>query len=184
MILKKMQRKAILMPGVYFILNAVFSFIENVRWNAYYSRVTKNLCSIGHDVFVDRGVQFRGSQRISIGNNVFIGSNVILNAGKGGNIKIGDMTAIASNTTIITRNIDNLNNLTIDRSLNKSIFKDVVIGSGVGIGYNVTINPGVVLGDGCEVAAGSVVTKNVKPYAIMAGAPAVLVGMRRDFNNI
>ena len=85
---------------------------------------------------------------------------------------------------LITRNIDNLNNLTIDRSLNKSIFKDVVIGSGVGIGYNVTINPGVVLGDGCEVAAGSVVTKNVKPYAIMAGAPAVLVGMRRDFNNI
>ena len=36
-----------------------------------------------------------------------------------------------------------------------------------------------VLGDGCEIADGSVVTRSVKPYAIMAGSPAVTLGMRQ-----
>jgi acetyltransferase-like isoleucine patch superfamily enzyme len=36
-----------------------------------------------------------------------------------------------------------------------------------------------VLEDGCEIADGSVVTRSVKPFAIMAGSPAVTVGMRQ-----
>ena len=67
----------------------------------------------------------------------------------------------------------------IVRSQNKNSFKDVVIGKGVGIGYNCTINAGVVLGDGCEISAGSVVTRDVPPFAIMSGSPAVMIGVRR-----
>ena len=37
-----------------------------------------------------------------------------------------------------------------------------------------------VLGDGCEIDDGSVVTRSVKPYAIMAGSPAVTLGMRQQ----
>jgi maltose O-acetyltransferase len=103
----------------------------------------------------------------------------MINSGKGGNITISDGAAIGAFSTIITWNLDNLGNKGLKRSLNKNIFKDVFIGKGVGIGYSVTINPGVILGDGCEIAAGSVVTRNVKPYAIMSGSPAVIVGMRR-----
>ncbi|MGP6193725.1 DapH/DapD/GlmU-related protein [Priestia megaterium] len=49
---------------------------------------------------------------------------------------------------------------------------DVVIKDGVWIGANVTILKGVTVGEGCVIAAGSVVTKNTSPYGIYAGAPA------------
>ena len=145
-------------------------------------RIAKKFLHIGESVVFDYGVKFGGAERISIGSEVFIGSNVIINAGKGGNIVINDMVAIAANTTIITRNIDNLGNRSVDRTKNKSVFRDVIIGKGVGIGYNVTINPGVILGEGCEISAGSVVSRNVKPFSIMAGSPAILVGMRQKGN--
>lgn len=56
--------------------------------------------------------------------------------------------------------------------------KKIVVGNDVWIGINSVICPGVTLGDGCLVAAGSVVTKNVKPYAIVQGNPAKFVGYR------
>lgn len=52
------------------------------------------------------------------------------------------------------------------------MFQRVVIGSDVWTGHNVNIMPGVSIGDGGIVAAGAVVTKNVPPYAIVAGVPA------------
>ena len=54
-----------------------------------------------------------------------------------------------------------------------------VISGSVLITSAIPINPGIILGEGCIVAAGSVVTRNVKPFAIMAGSPAVMVGMRK-----
>jgi len=52
------------------------------------------------------------------------------------------------------------------------MFRHVTIGSDVWMGHNVNIMPGVSVGDGAIIAAGSVVTKNVAPYAIVAGVPA------------
>ncbi|HMS92542.1 MAG TPA: CatB-related O-acetyltransferase [Candidatus Saccharibacteria bacterium] len=50
---------------------------------------------------------------------------------------------------------------------------DVVIGNDVWIGSHATIMSGVNIGDGAVVAAFSVVTKDVQPYEIVAGNPAV-----------
>lgn len=47
-----------------------------------------------------------------------------------------------------------------------------VIGNDVWIGKNVLLKPGITIGDGAIIGMGSVVTKNVPPYAIVAGAPA------------
>lgn len=55
---------------------------------------------------------------------------------------------------------------------------DVVIGNDVWIGMNATILSGVTIGDGAVVAAHAVVTKDVPPYAIVAGNPARVVKMR------
>ena len=52
------------------------------------------------------------------------------------------------------------------------------IGNDVWTGHNVNILADVTIGDGAVVAAGSVVTKDVPPYAIAAGVPAVLKGFR------
>jgi len=52
------------------------------------------------------------------------------------------------------------------------MFQHVTIGNDVWTGHNVNILSGVSVGDGAVIGAGSVVTKDVPPYAIVAGAPA------------
>lgn len=54
----------------------------------------------------------------------------------------------------------------------------VVIGNDVWIGANVLIRCGVTVGDGAICAAGSVISKDVPPYAIVGGVPAKLIRMR------
>lgn len=53
-----------------------------------------------------------------------------------------------------------------------------VIGNDVWIGRDVTLSMGVSIGDGSIVAAGSVVTKDVPPYTIVGGNPAIVLRMR------
>ena len=55
---------------------------------------------------------------------------------------------------------------------------DTIIGNDVWIGHNVTIMPGIQIGDGVIVATNSTVTKNVEPYSIMGGNPAKLIKKR------
>ncbi len=57
---------------------------------------------------------------------------------------------------------------------------DVIIGNDVYIGYNVTILSGVAIGDGAAVGACSVVTKDVPPYAVVAGNPVRVLRYRFD----
>lgn len=57
---------------------------------------------------------------------------------------------------------------------------DTVIGNDVWIGMDATIMPGVTVGDGAIVAACSVVTSDVPPYAIAAGNPARVLRTRYD----
>lgn len=62
--------------------------------------------------------------------------------------------------------------------------KPVVIGNDCWIGMNVLLRDGVNIGDGAVVYAGAVVTKDVPPYAIVAGVPAKVVKYRYDENTI
>lgn len=57
---------------------------------------------------------------------------------------------------------------------------DTVIGNDVWIGNGATIMPGVTIGHGAIIATGAVVSRDVPPYAIVAGNPARVVRMRFD----
>lgn len=55
----------------------------------------------------------------------------------------------------------------------------VSVGHDSWIGHGATIKPEIILGDGAVVAAGSVVTKDVDPYTIVAGVPATVLRLRQ-----
>jgi virginiamycin A acetyltransferase len=55
---------------------------------------------------------------------------------------------------------------------------DTVIGNDVWIGQNVTIMPGIKIGDGAIIAANSTVVKSVEPYTIYGGNPAKFIKKR------
>ena len=60
----------------------------------------------------------------------------------------------------------------------------IIIGNDVWIGANAIILPGVTVGDGAIVGAGAVVSRDVPPYAIVAGVPAKILRYRYTEENI
>lgn len=58
------------------------------------------------------------------------------------------------------------------------MFKTVTIGNDVWMGHNVNVLSGVNVGDGAVIAAGAAVTKDVPPYAMVAGVPATIKRFR------
>lgn len=68
-----------------------------------------------------------------------------------------------------------------DESVSKG---DIIVGDDVWIGQNAIILSGVKIGQGAIVAAGSVVTKDVPPYAIVGGSPAKIIKYRFDADMI
>lgn len=65
-----------------------------------------------------------------------------------------------------------------NNSKSKYPYKKVIIGNDVWIGREVMIMGGITIGDGAIIAAGSVVTKNIPCYAIVAGVPAKVIKYR------
>ncbi|WP_284691697.1 CatB-related O-acetyltransferase [Deefgea salmonis] len=74
--------------------------------------------------------------------------------------------------------------LNFDHDFNRSsppvVAQKTVIGNDVWIGHGAFILPGVTIGDGAVVAAMAVVTKDVPPYAVVAGSPARFIKYKVD----
>ncbi|WP_104091695.1 DapH/DapD/GlmU-related protein [Arthrobacter sp. GMC3] len=109
------------------------------------------------------------------GKNIRFGDDVFINSGcrfqDQGGIEIGAGCLIGHNAVITTLNHDMLPSRRADMHPAR-----VVIGLGVWFGANVTVLPGVRIGDGAVVGAGSVVTKDVPAGAVVVGVPAKQVG--------
>lgn len=66
----------------------------------------------------------------------------------------------------------------------KAVKSDIKIGNDVWIGMNSIILPGVTVGDGVTIMAGSIVAKDVPDYAVVAGIPATIVKMKYEKSTI
>lgn len=112
---------------------------------------------IGSDVGIS-GSSIVSSKRISIGNNVLIGSGAL--------IIDTDMHPINPEWRLL--------------SPDSAESKEIIIHNNVFIGARAIILKGVEIGEGAVIGAGSVVTKNVLPYTLVAGNPASVVKVLRQ----
>ena len=128
----------------------------------------------GDNVNIERNATF--SIRTEIGNNSGIG----VNAHFYGKVVIGDNVMMAPDCIIYVRNHES-SRLDIPMCEQGSTEeRPVVIGNDVWIGGRVIILPGVKIGDGAIIGAGSVVTKDVSEYDVVAGNPARVIKDRRS----
>lgn len=108
------------------------------------------------------------------GLNTHVGENVFINAGcrfqDQGGIYLGDRVLIGHNAVIATLNHD------MDPAKRANLIPAPVrIGDDAWLGANVTVLPGVTIGEGAVVAAGAVVTKDVPPRTVVGGVPAKVI---------
>lgn len=108
------------------------------------------VCDYGKNVFVNINSYFMDGAKITVGDNVFIGPSC------------GFYTANHP-----------LDYKSRNRGLEKAL--PIMIGNNFWFGANVSVMPGVNIGDGCVIAAGSVVTHDIKPNSLVAGVPARII---------
>lgn len=148
----------------------------------------KKYLFVGNDCEINSKIIFETSNGvIKIGDRTFIGGSTLISINE---IEIGDDVMVSWGCHIVDNDAHSLKSderkndvINWKRGLNENkvgIYKDwsvvkskkVTIKNNVWIGFNSIILKGVTIGQGAVVAAGSVVTKDVPDYAVVAGNPA------------
>lgn len=138
--------------------------------------VLGNHVSIARDsILFCTGIIAQKGTGITIGDRTGISARAYL-AGQGG-ITIGNDVIMGPNVQLFSENhnFSDLNLTIKEQGVNKHA---VFIGNNCWLGGGVTILAGVTLGDGCVIAAGSVVTKSFPANTVVAGVPAKVIKTR------
>ncbi|MCX6842142.1 MAG: acyltransferase [candidate division WOR-3 bacterium] len=156
----------------------LFSSLPNYgafpRFRVWYWR--KRGYAFAKRCYIARDVYFLG--KVSMGEGSSISNNCMFNGGKVG-ITIGKKVMIAPNCVLaaFSHGYSDLEKPMIDQPV---VEAPVVIEDDVWIAANCTIAKGVRLGHGCIVGSNSVVTRDVEPYSIVGGVPAIVIGTRKS----
>ncbi len=177
-----MQLKLLIKKIILYFLNTT-EIRKEVSISGF-SRGIQNVTFEGKNAVLDR-CNFSG--KINIGYATTLGYNNFFH----GNISIGKYCQIGADVAIHTTNHP-MNFMST--YINKNLFngelntlkqtKNVSIGNDVWIGHNVIIVGEVKIGNGAILAAGSVITKDIAPYSIVAGVPAKPIKKRFSENII
>jgi acetyltransferase-like isoleucine patch superfamily enzyme len=176
---------------------AVAGFLEGEKGMRRRRVLLRALCkSFGHGVRIGMGVQVLHPQTFEIGDAVFIGNQTFLQGRHDGRCVIGAHTWLGPQSYFDCRDMElgeyvgwgpgakvlGSEHTGEPRTLpiiqTDLVIKPVRVGDGADIGVNAVLLPGVTVGEGAIVGAGAVVTKDVPPYAVVAGVPAKLLRMR------
>lgn len=144
--------------------------------------LSKKGITIGNNVTIKKnsiiectGVLREIGEGLVIGNNVGIAQNAFIQVR--GFVEIGSNIMFGPGVSIFSENhtFKKLDKLLIDQPSER---KGVMIEDNVWVGANVTILDGVKVGTGSIIAAGSVVNRDVPPFAIVGGVPAKVIKLR------
>lgn len=146
----------------------VFKLNHTMPRTDEYNEILKQLFgdNLGEGSYVAAPIQGACIDRVKIGRNVFINSNLLAMAR--GNITIEDDVMIAANVQLISNNHDPYERQVLT-------CKPVTVKQGAWIGAGATILPGVTVGKYAVVGAASVVTHDVPDYAVVVGNPAKVI---------
>lgn len=147
-----------------------YNAIDDSDYESQETQLKKMLGSIGEKVWIAKTFNCDNGKNIFIGNNFTGNFNLtILDIRE---VWIGDNVMIGPNTLITTVG----HPLTpMGRRKHLGIAKPIRIGNDVWIGGNVTILPGITIGNNVVVAAGAVVTKDIPDNTLVGGVPAKFI---------
>lgn len=112
----------------------------------------------------------------NVGKDVFIGDSVKIDSGHSDLITIEDGVSIAGGTRLLCHQRDFSNYCVGDEYLALGyILKPIVLKKGCLIGMESFVMPGVTVGEGAVVGAGSLVTKDIPAWTVATGRPAKVV---------
>ena len=138
-------------------------------------------CKVWHWVHISGGAKI--GEKSVFGQNVFVGNKVVIgrNCKIQNNVSIYDDVSLEDDVfcgpSMVFTNVINPRSEVI----RKDEYLKTVVKRGATIGANATIVCGVTLGEYCFIAAGAVITKDVKPFSLMAGVPAKQIGWMSKF---
>lgn len=153
-----------------------FVMLMNMIGNKIPSRHFRRGCykllgaRFGEKSFFFRRVEVLGPNYLTVADNVTVGWFSLVDA-RGG-VNIDSNVNIASYVKLITGSHD------INDPEFKAVFKPISINKNASIFTGATILQNVTIGEAAIICAGAVVTKDVPPYAIVAGVPARIIGYR------
>ena len=162
-------------------MNLIIAFFRKSRtW--LYSLRAGSYFSAGPGLHIGKKVRLWAPDKIRVGKEVYIGKEVMIEC----NCEIGDYVLIANRVGIVGRKDHDFRmrgvpvrfSTWIGDSTEEDVRAPAIIEDDVWLGYGAIVLSGVRIGRGCIVAAGAVVTKDVLPYSIVSGNPAIIVGKR------
>jgi galactoside O-acetyltransferase len=122
------------------------------------------------------------SGRLTIGNDVSINRRVCLDASNGGVIELGNDVLIGPNVVVRAANHE-FNDPGVPIRLQGHRAGKILVQEDVWVGANAVLLAGVQIGKSSVVGAGAVVTRDVPPYSVVGGVPAVVIGSRPHHGN-
>jgi acetyltransferase-like isoleucine patch superfamily enzyme len=129
---------------------------------------------VGHGVKFGRNLWIDDYSKLTIGDYVFFNQGCMIVSS--GGVIIGDNVLFGPGVTLLTANHDINRNVQMRRS--KPICRLIRIESDAWLAARSIVLPGVNVGKGAVVAAGAVVTRDVKPYTVVGGVPARFIRSR------
>lgn len=173
------------------------------EYSLYYSReelLSMGFKTLGENVFIDKRTPIDFPHKISLGNNIKVGSfcilsgNIILKdyvqiasyvflSGSSVGIEVGNYVSIGPGTKVLTGSDDYSGEFhhssLLDDNLQRPEYKKIKINDHAILGANAVLLPGAEIAEGVAVGAFSLIKTKTLPYKIYGGVPAKIIKDRK-----